>query len=493
MSRPTIRTRLTLWYGAALAVILVLFSVATYWRYRAAAWRAYEADLSVNLDTLQAELAEEIGEARTEIERLTPGAASPALVLQRAATSSIEEFRLSGMAAEVRLGPGAQTLLAELPGFRGRAVGSLLPAAAWERAAASTGTRVVVVPGGRAAVRSFRLPQESATITAAVGDRTTLVDGTLASIRRALVLFGTAGLLLALAGGYWLATGALRPIAVMTTQAGRMASAVAASGSHRMAVTNPDDELGRLATTFNQLLERLEASSRQIRGFVADAAHELKTPVSVVRAEAELSLSGDRSLEDSRDALRAIARQSEELSRLVSDLTLLAEGETFDVPLERRLVDLNELAQEVTRSQRALAAGRSVVVDVESTGCVEYRGDERLLRQVLKNLVENAIKFSRSPGRVGVSVSEEPRAIEVRIVDEAPTLSPADRERVFERFYRTQQSRSANVDGSGLGLAIARWAVRLHGGEIRVEPRESASAGNIFVVTFPLPAASNAA
>jgi signal transduction histidine kinase len=254
-------------------------------------------------------------------------------------------------------------------------------------------------------------------------------------------------------------------------------------------VSNPDDELGRLAKTFNDLLARLESSARQMRGFVADAAHELKTPVSVVRAEAELSLSGDRSLEDSRDALRAIARQSEELSRLVSDLTLLAEGETFDHPLERRLVDLNELAHEVTRSQRALAAGREVVVDVESTGCVEYRGDERLLRQVLKNLVENAIKFSRSPGHVGVSVSEEPRAIEVRVLDEAPTLSAADREKVFERFYRTQQSRSADVPGSGLGLAIARWAVRLHGGEIRVEPR--GSAGNVFVVTFPLRAASS--
>ncbi len=489
MTRPSIRRRLTIWYGAALALVLVLFSVATYWRYRAAAWRAYDADLSLNLDTLQTELTEEIGEARVEIEKTSPGAATPDTILQRAATNSIEEFRLSGMAAEVRRGRGGQTTLAELPGFRGQAVGSLLPETVWSEAAVSTGTRVVRIPGGRAAVRSFRLPQESETITAAVGDRTTLVDGTLTSIRRDLVLFGTAGLVLALAGGYWLATRALRPIDVMTTQASHMASAGLFPGAHRLAVSNPDDELGRLAKTFNDLLARLESSARQMRGFVADAAHELKTPVSVVRAEAELSLSGDRSLEDSRDALRAIARQSEELSRLVSDLTLLAEGETFDHPLERRLVDLNELAHEVTRSQRALAAGRKVVVDVESTGCVEYRGDERLLRQVLKNLVENAIKFSRSPGHVGVSVSEEPRAIEVRVLDEAPTLSVADREKVFERFYRTQQSRSADVPGSGLGLAIARWAVRLHGGEIRVEPR--GSAGNVFVVTFPLRAASS--
>src|SRR5262249_52404143 len=147
------------------------------------------------------------------------------------------------------------------------------------------------------------------------------------------------------------------------------------AGSHRLEVNNPSDELGRLATTFNVLLERIEASVLQMRGFVADAAHELKTPVSVVRAEAELSLSTDRSLEDYREALGAIARQSEELSLLVSDLTLLAEGETFDHPLERRLVDLNEVVREVARAQRTIAARRLVVVDVESSGCVEYRGD----------------------------------------------------------------------------------------------------------------------
>jgi two-component system sensor histidine kinase MprB len=132
-----------------------------------------------------------------------------------------------------------------------------------------------------------------------------------------------------------------------------------------------------------------------------------------------------------------------------------------------------ELAYEVTRSLRAVAAARNAVFDVESSGCIEYRGDERLLRQILTNLFENAIKVSRSPGRVGVVVSEEPGDIEIPVLDEAPTLPPEDRVRVFDRFYRAQQPEGVAASGSALGLAIVRWAAVLPGGTDRVEPRES--------------------
>jgi heavy metal sensor kinase len=478
----SIRWKLTLWYGAALCVTLSFFSAATYWRYRAAAWRAFDADLSVNLHTLQSALAEEMREAQAE----SGAKAESALeTRRRAARDTLEEFRLNGLYAEIRQGSRGETLLARLQGPTiGRSSG-LLPESLWRDAAVSSVTRVVPLGStARAAIQGFQPETGEGPIELGVADRTTAVEGTLSAIRRALIEFGTAGLVLALAGGYWLATRALSPIDAMTTQAASMASAPSSAGPQRLEVNNSDDELGRLAHTFNRLLDRIASSIGQLRDFIADAAHELKTPVSIIRAEAELSLSAERSPGDYRDALGTIAAESQWLSQIVSDLTLLAEGETLDHPLERRLVDLKELSQEVARSLRAVATTRHVAVDIESSGCVEYRGDERLLRQIVTNLLENAIKFSPSPGQVDVAVAEEAGTIELRVADQAPTLSPPDRERVFERFYRARPSQSGETAGSGLGLAIVRWAVTLHGGHIRIEPAFPDS-GNVFVVTLP--------
>jgi len=486
--RLSIRWKLTLWYGAALCAIVALFSVATYWRYRAAAWKAFDTDLAANLDTLQGAFAKEMHETR-----VPASGAEPEAPLERrrdAARETLDEFRLNAMYAEIRQGPRAETLLARLPGPELGRDGAILPDPIWEETARTgTGSKrtrfLDVRSGGRAAIRRFEPEPGSDPITLAVADRTTLVDGTLAAIRLALIEFGTAGLLLALAGGYWLATRTLSPIDAMTTQAADMASAPESASSARLEVKNAADELGHLARTFNALLEQSASSVNQLKRFTADAAHELKTPVSIIRAEAELSLAAARSLQEYRQTLGAIAEESRRLSKIVSDLTLLAEGEALNHPVERRLVDLRELTHDVIRSLRAVAAGRGVVVDTEASGNFEYRGDERLLRQVLTNLLENAIKFSRAPGRVGVSLSEESGSIEVRVLDEAPTLTAEERERVFERFYRTRQARGSETTGSGLGLAIARWAVTLHGGGIRVEPRTSS--GNVFIVSLPAP------
>jgi heavy metal sensor kinase len=483
----SIRWKLTLWYGAALSVVLIFFSAATYWRYRAAAWKAFDADLAINLETLRSALVEELREGNAESEpsagTLQEGHAAVSVGV-RAATDALEEFRLNGLYAEVRQGSAAETLLARRPAENLGSKAGLLPDSIWRESARSDTTRLVPAgPGARAAIRSFRLSPGGEPIELAVAGPTTLVEATLASIRRSLVEFGTLGLVLALAGGYWLATRTLRPIDAMTTRAAHMAASPSSMELQGLPVSNSGDELDRLARTFNRLLERIASSVSQLKGFIADAAHELKTPVAIIRAEAELALSAERSLGDYRDALGTIAAESQRLSLIVGDLTLLAEGETLDHPLERRLVDLKELTEEVSRSLRAVAAGRRVVVRIESSGSAEYRGDERLLRQVVTNLLENAIKFSRSPGCIDVVLSKDRETVELRVLDEAPTLSPADRDNVFDRFYRTPQSRSSEAAGTGLGLAIVRWAVTLHGGRVRVEPREPS--GNAFIVTLP--------
>jgi signal transduction histidine kinase len=474
-----IRWRLTLWYGAAVCVIVGLFSVASYVRYRSAAWKAFDIDLQNNLDTLRNAFLEEVREASSGGNEAA-GARSP---LEEAAVEAVAGFRLNGLYAEIRSGQAGQTLLARVPGAGIEEGGKLLDEESWKGLAGLPHARFLALSGERRGVaRSFRVPSQDATVTILVADRMTLVELTLSAIRVSFIAFGTAGLLLALAGGYWLATRALRPIDVLTVQAEEMAAGRSVPGG-RLAILNPRDELGRLGLTFNRLLDRIEQSVNQTRAFIADAAHELKTPVAIIRTEAELGLSDERNFTETREALAAIAAESAHLSRLVSDLTLLAEGETLDQPLERRLVDLTELLQEVVRSLRSLAASREVEVEVEVSGGQEYRGDERLLRRVLMNLVENAIKFSRRGGRIGVVLTEQGGSVELRVLDEAPTLPVEERQKVFQRFYRSPQARSSGTTGNGLGLAIVEWAVTLHSGRIRVEPRSPI--GNVFVAEFP--------
>ena len=375
-------------------------------------------------------------------------------------------------------------MLARLPGAGPGGDPAPLSREVWEAVARSGQTRSIELPGGRRTVVGvFQPPGVVDPMLLLVQGDTTLVEETLGSIRRALLEYGVAGLFLAVLGGYWLATRVLGPIDGMTRQASRMA-ATSPSTTARLHVRNPGDELGRLAATFNLLLERIEDSMTRTKGFIADAAHELKTPVSIVRIGSELALSGDRSPDEYREALRAISLESTHLSDLVSDLTLLAEGELLEQPIERRLLDLTELVHDVARSLRSVAAGRGTCIEIEAPEGLEFRGDERLLRRAAVNLLENAVKFSPEGARVGVALSRADGRVELRVVDEAPTLAAPERERVFERFYRSQESRSQGIPGSGLGLAIVRWAVMLHGGAARVEPH--ATRGNTFVIELPV-------
>ena len=464
-------------------MVLAFFSAATYLRYSQGAWRSFDVDLRNNLDTLDGEVHEELREARSPASAAAAGAdARDPLV--RAALQSLEEFRLNALAAEIRTGPAGQTLLARLPDPGESVDRPSLSSDDWRRVALSGRTETLALENGwHAVLRAVRLDGVSDPVLLLVAGPTTLVEETLSSIRRALLELGAAGLLIAVVGGYWLATRVLRPIDAMTRQAGRMAEAPSSTAPHRLHVRNAEDELGRLAATFNLLLERIESSMARTKTFVADAAHELKTPVSIIRTGSELALSTDRSPEQYREALHAIGLESAHLSDLVSDLTLLAEGELLDQPLERRLLDLGEIVQEVARSLGGVAAGRGIGIEIEAPPGLELRGDERLLRRVAVNLLENAVKFSPAGGRVEVRFSREAGRVVLRVLDEAHTLSDEERRRVFERFYRSQRARSEGVPGSGLGLAVVEWAAALHGGAVRVEPRSPR--GNVFVVELP--------
>ncbi|MDB4949664.1 MAG: hypothetical protein JWM27_2313, partial [Gemmatimonadetes bacterium] len=292
-------------------------------------------------------------------------------------------------------------------------------------------------------------------------------------------------LLLAGVGGYLLARRSLAPVVAMSVQARRIG---AANLHERLPVPNPRDELGRLATVFNGLLARVGDTVEQQRRFMADAAHELRTPVAILRGEADIALSrGERPPAEYRDALGVVADESRRLSRLVDDLFLLARADAGQQPLVPTELYLNELAGECVRAMRTLAAARDVRLACEAPGDLPLRGDDALLHRLVLNLLDNAIKHSPPGSRVALTLHAAPGGYRLAVRDSGPDIGPEVRARLFERFFRADPARArgapSTTAGAGLGLAIARWVAEAHGGTLALSPADGR--GNEFALFVP--------
>lgn len=313
----------------------------------------------------------------------------------------------------------------------------------------------------------------------------------LAGVRLSLGLGIPLLLLLSTFGGYLLARKSLQPVAVMTERAAQ----ISASTLHeRLPVANPSDELGRLARVLNDLLARVGTAFENQRQFMADASHELRTPVAIVRGEAELALSrDDRSADELRAALSAVREETLALQRIVEDLFLLARahaGERFVAPSE---MYLGELSGECVRAVRTLAARKHITARYQGSDELPMSGDEALLKRLLLNLLDNAIKYTPVGGSVTLATNVEHGTYVIEVSDTGGGVPPEARARVFDRFYRAQRAREAGelASGAGLGLAIAQWIVHAHGGTLLL--KKSDESGSVFRVTLPATAARPAA
>jgi signal transduction histidine kinase len=258
----------------------------------------------------------------------------------------------------------------------------------------------------------------------------------------------------------------------------------------RLAAANAEDELGRLAGAFNELLARLEAALSTQRRFMADAAHELRTPISVARTAAEVTLNRQNRPEDEyRDALGIVANQMRRLARIVDDMFLLARADAAGLPAQFAPLYLDELAADCAKEAGMLAAAKQVRVDWQGAGDLETLGDERLLRQMLINLLDNAVRHTPAGGLVRLDLQARPGAFELAVTDSGPGVPETQRERIFERFVRLDESRGA-AQGAGLGLPIARVIAEAHGGSL-VLSRSDAS-GSTFLARLPRDQRGNA-
>jgi two-component system, OmpR family, sensor kinase len=291
-------------------------------------------------------------------------------------------------------------------------------------------------------------------------------------------------ILLAGIGGYLLARRSLAPVVQMSSQANR----IGAENLHeRLQVQNPADELGQLAGSFNQLLNRVNRSFDEQRRFVADASHELRTPVAILCGEAEVTLSQpERTEQEYRESLAILGEESKRLKRIVEDLFTLARADAGQHPLELSDFYLEELVAECTRNVRTLAATKRISVTCEADAELPMHGDQTLLRRMLLNLLDNAIKYTDAGGKVSIRCGAQDGSYRIDVEDSGQGIPIEAQEKIFERFFRADKARSRSEGangGAGLGLAIASWIAAAHGG--RLVLARSASEGSTFSVILP--------
>ena len=433
----TLRSRLTIWYATLLLIAVVAFSATVLWLHWRLLLRQEDAALdsmaSAAVNVVAAELAEDasLAQATREMEAVVqrPGyqvtvtnasAVAPPSVLTSTDNAG-HEWRVARRTADAR-------------GVR-FAVSVAVP-----MAAVATQWRVLLQ-------------------ACAIGIPFVLA--------------------LAAAGGWLLGRRGLHPLAAMAVQARAITPRTPGS---RLSVPRAGAELEDVAASFNRLLDRLETALATQRRFMADASHELRTPVSIMRTAADVTLSqASRDEAEYREALNAVAEQSSRLARLVDDMLVLARADAGGYPVRRADIDLDEVVRDCTRDLAPLASARRIRVSSRLEP-VSVTADEALLRRMLGNIIGNAVTYTPEGGAVDVTMIRRGDAVAIDVSDTGPGVPLDARDRIFERFVRLDPARREG--GAGLGLSIARWIAEAHGGS--VELRTSGPEGSVFSATIPM-------
>jgi heavy metal sensor kinase len=452
------RFRLTVWYVALFSLLFLVFGIFLYGLLSQDLRTRLDQSLTSEASTASALFEDELVEEKGDV--------------RLAATEAVAGLRLHG--SRVAILSGSRLLASSAPV-------SQRESDAVVRAAASP-DNVLALPrlgpnGARVATHHLEALGRTFLIFSIAPLDSIAAD--LGVVRR--VIFLALPLLLGLAGigGYLLATHSLAPLNWMAQQAREITGS---NLNKRLEIGHAAEELTVLAASFNELLARLDQSFEAMRRFVADASHELRTPISVIRGEADVALSHNRGATEYRDSLAIVLDESRRLSRLVDDLLNLARADAGRVNLQAQDFYFNDLLAECCRSMQTLAAASEVALECHSTGDVQFRGDEALLRRLVINLLDNAIRYTPPGGQVSAELEADPAAVRIRISDSGVGIAPEAAPHVFDRFYRADKSRSRQDGGFGLGLSIVKWIAESHNGS--VELTRNPGPGTTFTVTL---------
>jgi heavy metal sensor kinase len=486
MFANSLRARLTLWYTGVLALVLVSFAAVSYFAIVRSTERAGDESLRNVAVVLRSAILEESAVDEEDEEDKDDHDAGAALAADGEVAEVLNalrfgDFRFAVFDRARQLVASSDAAGAVLGGAPMEHIAELIAVADLPNGALTT----LRVAGVETRVFAVQETTDQGAYTVVVARSLEDQARQLAEVQRAYAVAIPFALLLAALGGTVVARKSLNPVVRM----GEQAEKIQASNLHeRLRVANDRDEIGRLARVFNALLARLESSFEQQRRFMADASHELRTPVAIVRGEAEVALSrADRDAGDYLGSLAIIHDEGKRLTTIVEDLFLLARADAGQRPLLLEEFYLDEVVADSVRAVRSLAHRRGVEVSHEPSKEMLFKGDEALLRRMLLNLLDNAIKYTQSGGKVRVRAQERGAGYVVTVADTGIGIPAEAQPLVFERFFRADKARSRTGAeegaGAGLGLSIARWIAEAHGG--RVELLHSGEHGSTFAVTLP--------
>jgi heavy metal sensor kinase len=471
MIGASIRARLTAWYVTVLAVATVTLTGASWWLSSQSAVRAADISLEARVEGVRNFL--ENPRTRLTVEGLQDE------------FSEYAELTRGEALLEVIDGAGVVLVRPSIPGWTEMADGEARIATSDIRPNDRVlGELPFRVASARieALGRMYRI-----TVAAPMGPAYAALN----RFHRWLLLLLPAVLGLAGAGGYWVSRRALAPVDQVT----RAVQAITVQSlDQRLEVPAADDELRRLASTFNDVLARLQSAVGDIVRFTADASHELRTPVSLVRTTAEVALRHERTPQEYRAALTDVVDHARSMSALVEDLLVLARTDAGIEPRETARLDLRDIVSEAGREIAELAKARAVSVCVNTPAePLMVKGDRLSLRRLVLILLDNAVKYSPSGNKVHLRVSGERPASDgmglavIEVTDNGIGLDPTETSRIFERFYRGARARQHAPDGTGLGLAIAQTIVERYHGSITLSPSGDADGGGGCRVEVSLP------
>ena len=444
----SIRLRLTLYWAAVLAAVMIVGGTAVLLLFQRQQWARLDGALMEEADTASEALAR-MGEAGDEI----------------AIARKLSDERDLGPARRVMVVSGG----AVVADFGSPAADLPLIAQPVEHA---------IVEGRRGIFRYAVAPfvMRGRAVYIADGVDATPVRESIARLERSLIILTPMLLALCVSGGYLLAGRALVPIA---TLAAGLAEIDPRDLSRRLAIGGVDDEVARLTRAINALLERVERATTAERRFAADAAHELRTPLAVLRTGLEVTLARERSEADYVGALQSAWREAVALCRMADDLLALSRLD-HEAAAERAPLDLREVVAEVVEAVEPLVQAKSLTLESNLDGPVRIAGNAGHLRRVVINLLDNALKFTPAHGRVAVELAAHDGQARLSVSDSGPGIPAEDMPLIFERFFRGKER---GEEGNGLGLSLCREVVRLHGGKISAA--NLAGGGSEFTVTIP--------
>jgi heavy metal sensor kinase len=480
----SMRSQLTLWYTGVLALVLVILAVVTY-AYLARAARTRTDQLLA--DTANSLVSNFTGESNDEDQSGDDTAVEVARDFQFSDRQAII-FDEAGRVVAVSDAPARTRGNSEWPSIiaLSQSLRGLI------ESATRSGRAYVTIPDQRDGIRAFATPVKSRgrTYIFVVAQSLHDQDEVLEQVRHAFYVAVPLALLVASLGGYFLARKSFAPVVEMGDKAARIN---ASNLNERLPVPQARNELGRLAQIFNELLSRLDLSFEQQRRFMADASHELRTPVAIVCGESEVALSQQvRSPEQYRESLAIVHDEGRRLTRIVEDLFTLTRADAGQYKFEPATFYLDETIGECVRAVRSLAAQHGLELQYKYTGDeLLFRGDEGLIRRLILNLLDNAIKFTPAGGQVSVDIALDDSSYIIRVTDTGTGINAEAQPHIFERFYRADQARSRSSggetggsSGAGLGLSIVFWIVEMHGGRISLE--RSDKSGSTFLITLPV-------